>query len=156
MSLLLSIISTSNHNCKKKISTLLISGVITGILLVRISYSKAVLFMGYEIMQVTAKGQLTIPVAIRKKLNIREDDYLKSISRAIPLSPSPIDKRTVPLSPLVSPISRPENPRCGAGPPGDPPAAPSPVPPSPFRHQGRSSLTPPCAQGRSPAPRRNR
>ncbi len=33
--------------------------------------------MGYEVMRVTAKGQLTIPVAIRKKLNIREGDYIK-------------------------------------------------------------------------------
>ncbi|MEW6446597.1 MAG: AbrB/MazE/SpoVT family DNA-binding domain-containing protein [Bacillota bacterium] len=33
--------------------------------------------MGYEIMRVTAKGQLTIPVTIRKKLNIREGDYLQ-------------------------------------------------------------------------------
>jgi len=33
--------------------------------------------MGYEVMRVTAKGQLTIPAAIRKKLNIREGDYLQ-------------------------------------------------------------------------------
>ncbi|MCL6446569.1 MAG: AbrB/MazE/SpoVT family DNA-binding domain-containing protein [Armatimonadetes bacterium] len=33
--------------------------------------------MSYEIMRVTTKGQLTIPVAIRKKLNIREGDYLQ-------------------------------------------------------------------------------
>jgi transcriptional pleiotropic regulator of transition state genes len=28
-------------------------------------------------MRVTTKGQLTIPVSIRKKLNIREGDYLQ-------------------------------------------------------------------------------
>jgi len=33
--------------------------------------------VSYEIMRVTTKGQLTIPVAIRKKLNIREGDYLQ-------------------------------------------------------------------------------
>lgn len=33
--------------------------------------------MKNELMRVTAKGQLTIPVAIRKKLNIREGDYLQ-------------------------------------------------------------------------------
>ncbi|MBO8127547.1 MAG: AbrB/MazE/SpoVT family DNA-binding domain-containing protein [Firmicutes bacterium] len=56
--------------------------------------------MDYEIMRVTAKGQLTIPVSIRKKLNIREGDYLqvcvdekeneirlKKIEQVRPLSP---------------------------------------------------------------------
>ncbi|MDN5376191.1 MAG: hypothetical protein PWQ39_1231 [Thermacetogenium sp.] len=33
--------------------------------------------MEYEVMRVTAKGQLTIPISIRKKLNIREGDYLQ-------------------------------------------------------------------------------
>lgn len=33
--------------------------------------------MGDEIMRVSAKGQLTIPVSIRKKLSIREGDYLQ-------------------------------------------------------------------------------
>ncbi|NHM26926.1 AbrB/MazE/SpoVT family DNA-binding domain-containing protein [Desulfofundulus sp. TPOSR] len=33
--------------------------------------------MSCEVMRVTAKGQLTIPVSIRKKLNIREGDYLQ-------------------------------------------------------------------------------
>ncbi len=32
--------------------------------------------MTHEIMRVSAKGQLTIPVTIRKKLNIREGDYV--------------------------------------------------------------------------------
>ncbi len=31
--------------------------------------------MGVEIMRVSAKGQLTIPISIRKKMNIREGDY---------------------------------------------------------------------------------
>lgn len=34
--------------------------------------------MAYEISRVSAKGQLTIPVAIRKKLSIREGDYLQA------------------------------------------------------------------------------
>lgn len=33
--------------------------------------------MSDEIMRVSAKGQLTIPVSIRKKLSIREGDYLQ-------------------------------------------------------------------------------
>jgi transcriptional pleiotropic regulator of transition state genes len=33
--------------------------------------------MVYEVMRVTAKGQLTIPVSLRKKLNINEGDYLQ-------------------------------------------------------------------------------
>ena len=33
--------------------------------------------MEYEISRVSAKGQLTIPVAIRKKLSIREGDRLQ-------------------------------------------------------------------------------
>ncbi|MFZ5592495.1 MAG: AbrB/MazE/SpoVT family DNA-binding domain-containing protein [Bacillota bacterium] len=33
--------------------------------------------MEYELMRVTAKGQLTIPINIRKKLNIRAGDYLQ-------------------------------------------------------------------------------
>lgn len=33
--------------------------------------------MRNELMRVTVKGQLTIPVSIRKKLNIREGDYLQ-------------------------------------------------------------------------------
>ncbi|MBS4007911.1 MAG: AbrB/MazE/SpoVT family DNA-binding domain-containing protein [Desulfitobacterium hafniense] len=53
--------------------------------------------MSHEIMRVSAKGQLTIPVRIREKLNIREGDYvqisieegearIKKISSVIPLS----------------------------------------------------------------------
>lgn len=30
-----------------------------------------------EIMRISAKGQLTIPISIRKKLSIREGDYLQ-------------------------------------------------------------------------------
>ena len=33
--------------------------------------------MGYTVMRVSAKGQLTIPVSLRKKLCIREGDYLQ-------------------------------------------------------------------------------
>ncbi len=33
--------------------------------------------MANEIMRVSSKGQLTIPVSIRKELNIREGDYLR-------------------------------------------------------------------------------
>ena len=33
--------------------------------------------MPNEIMRVSSKGQLTIPVSIRKELNIREGDYLR-------------------------------------------------------------------------------
>jgi AbrB family looped-hinge helix DNA binding protein len=33
--------------------------------------------MANEIMRVSAKGQLTIPVDIRNKLNIREGDYVQ-------------------------------------------------------------------------------
>ena len=34
--------------------------------------------MAYEISRVSAKGQLTIPVAIRKQLSIHEGDYLQA------------------------------------------------------------------------------
>ncbi len=54
--------------------------------------------MEYEVMRVTAKGQVTIPAVIRKKLNIRGGDYLqvylenneirlKKIEPVRPLSP---------------------------------------------------------------------
>lgn len=54
--------------------------------------------MSNEIMRVSAKGQLTIPVSIRKKINIREGDYvhirveddeirLKKVESLRPLSP---------------------------------------------------------------------
>jgi len=33
--------------------------------------------MEYEVSRVSAKGQLTIPIAIRRKLSIREGDYLQ-------------------------------------------------------------------------------
>jgi len=33
--------------------------------------------MNTEIMRVSAKGQFTIPVSVRKKFNIREGDYLQ-------------------------------------------------------------------------------
>jgi len=33
--------------------------------------------MRNELMRISAKGQLTIPVYMRKKLNIREGDYLQ-------------------------------------------------------------------------------
>lgn len=33
--------------------------------------------MANEIMRVSSKGQLTIPVSIRRELNIREGDYLR-------------------------------------------------------------------------------
>ena len=33
--------------------------------------------VGYELMRISAKGQLTIPVSMRKKLSIREGDYLR-------------------------------------------------------------------------------
>ncbi len=33
--------------------------------------------MSKEIMRISAKGQLTIPVSVRKKLNMREGDYVQ-------------------------------------------------------------------------------
>ena len=33
-----------------------------------------------EIMRLSAKGQLTIPISIRKKLNLREGDYVRVIA----------------------------------------------------------------------------
>jgi hypothetical protein len=34
--------------------------------------------MNDQIMRITAKGQLTIPISVRKKINIREGDYIQS------------------------------------------------------------------------------
>ncbi|NPV80517.1 MAG: AbrB/MazE/SpoVT family DNA-binding domain-containing protein [Firmicutes bacterium] len=33
--------------------------------------------MSHELMRMTAKGQLTIPISIRRRLNIREGDYIQ-------------------------------------------------------------------------------
>lgn len=54
--------------------------------------------MDDQIMRVTAKGQLTIPISVRKKINIQEGDYiqftvedheirLKKVEPIKPLSP---------------------------------------------------------------------
>lgn len=54
--------------------------------------------MSEEIMRISAKGQMTLPISIRKKLNIREGDHvyikiedneirLKKVETIRPLSP---------------------------------------------------------------------